>query len=59
MSNHDWSDLDYKVFFKRYDNPLELQGWLEKMKQEEGLDLVSFSLEYFVFKPEQKEVTKC
>lgn len=56
MSKHDWSNLDYKVFYKQYDNPLELQMWLEKMKHVEGLDLVSFSLEYFVFKPEQKEV---
>ena len=58
MSKHDWSYLDYKVFYFHYSSPLELQGWLEKMKQEEGLDLVSFSLEYFVFKPEQNEVTK-
>lgn len=53
MSKHDWSDLIYKVFFKRYDNPLEIQAWLEKMKREEGLDLVAFSQEYFVFKPEE------
>jgi hypothetical protein len=55
MSKRDWSYLDYKVFYFQYTSPLELQKWLEKMKQEEGLDLVSFSVEFFVFKPEQKE----
>jgi len=55
MSKHDWQNLYYKVFYSHYSNPLELQDWLEKMKQEEGLDLVSFSSEYFVFKPESEE----
>jgi hypothetical protein len=55
MSRYDWSFLFYKVFYKQYESPLALQGWLTKMKQEEGLDLVSFSGEYFVFKPEKQE----
>ena len=57
MTVNDWKDVIYKVFYFQSESPLHMQAWLGKMYIDEGLNLISASGDYYIFKPIENVIT--